>query len=271
MRALAQFKHRSVYANITNDRTVAYYTASFSQTDPFVQPEALNIKYLDGYKDVILDVKNPVSHKKVETAPTLQQRLMSSTRAVFQKAPLVAFFLVFIPIGTTLFLLNSAVQSVRSRQRIRLHELGQAGADFGGYRIPLLNSARREVEDMFENMNNTHEQEYLEEDSEEVASPTQPVSPVARKASFISHPESVGSGSDLEKAPKERELDFPALALTQDQFKMIENLDNVGFQKFPVYIHNARHSHAAIIRRMDKKDFEEGYIVVKHWLDHFEL
>ncbi|KAF1962206.1 lipid particle protein [Byssothecium circinans] len=271
MRALAQFKHRSLYANIANDRTVTYYTASISQTDPFVQPDCFKINYLDGYEDVILDMQNPVSPKKSEAALAFPQRLKNTTKTAFQRAPLVAFFLIFIPIGSTLFLLNSAVQSVRSRQRMRLHEEGKAGADFGGYRIPLLNTARKEVEDMFENMNHTQEQEYLQEGSEEVASPTQPISPLVRKLSFISHPEGSNSESDLEKARKLQRLEFPALALTQDQFKMIENLDNVGFQKFPVYIHKHRHSHAAIIRRMDKKGFEDGYIVVKHWLDNFEL
>ena len=66
-------------------------------------------------------------------------------------------------------------------------------------------------------------------------------------------------------------LDFPTLALTEDQFKMIENLDTVGFNKHPVHIQKHRHSHAAIIRRMDKASFDEGRMVVKHWLDHFDL
>ncbi|KAF2643941.1 DUF676-domain-containing protein [Massarina eburnea CBS 473.64] len=276
IQALAQFKHRSLYANITNDRTVTYYTAAISQTDPFVQPDALKINYLDGYADVILDAQNPVSPKLSEATlseatPALLQRLRKSTKTGFQHAPLVAFLLIFIPIGSTLFLLNSAIQSVRSRQRIRLHEEGKAGADFGGYRIPLLNTARKEVEDMFENMNNTQEQEYLAEDSEEVTSPTQPVSPIARRKSFLSSPELLDSESEAEKAREAGGTDFPALALTQDQFRMIENLDNVGFKKFPVYIHKHRHSHAAIIRRMNKEGFEEGFVVVRHWLDNFAL
>jgi hypothetical protein len=52
---------------------------------------------------------------------------------------------------------------------------------------------------------------------------------------------------------------------------MIEALDNVGFTKHPVYIHNHRHSHAAIIVRMNKPSFNEGRVVIKHWLDNFEL
>jgi len=57
------------------------------------------------------------------------------------------------------------------------------------------------------------------------------------------------------------------LALAPAQFEIIDGLNAVGFRKYPVYIHKARHSHAAIIVRMPKKGFEEGKIVVKHWLE----
>jgi hypothetical protein len=48
---------------------------------------------------------------------------------------------------------------------------------------------------------------------------------------------------------------------------MIQALDNVGFRKYPVYIHKVRHSHAAIIVRVDKPTLDEGRIVLRHWLD----
>ena len=265
IKALAQFKNRSLYANIVNDRTVTYYTAGISQTDPFVKPEELKINYLQGYEDVIIDGENPVSPKEQEPAPALVQRLTTSTRTVFSRVPLFTFLAIFIPIGTALFLCNSAIQSFRSQQRIRLHESGGAGIEAGRYRFPLMiNAARKEVEDMFENVNNAQEQEYLASDSKEMTSPTQPTSPRFERRNPISD---VESNEEL----KGSMLEFPALALRQDQFKMIEALDNVGIKKFPVYIHKHRHSHAAIIVRMDKESFAEGKIVVKHWLDNFEI
>lgn len=274
IRALAQFKHRSLYANVLNDRTVTYYTAAISQTDPFVKPDALKINYLSGYKDVIIDPNAPVSAKVPEKLPAFTKRLTTGTRTAFQRAPIIAFLLVFIPIGSTLFLLNSVVQSVRSRQRIRLHEEGKAGIDIGGYRIPMFNSARKEVEDMFENMNNAQEQEYLAPGSEELASPTQASAPqlLRRMSSARTRPAEFVERGSMDDDKADLKVEFPTLALTQHQFKMIENLDTVGFTKFPVYIHKHRHTHAAIIRRMDKDGFEEGRVVVKHWLNsNFEL
>jgi hypothetical protein len=275
VKALAQFRNRSLYANVLNDRTVTYYTSGISQTDPFERLKDVNVNYVKGYEGVIVDSQNPVSSKEPEALPAFHKRLTSGTATAFQRAPIVAFLLVFIPIGTTLFLVNSAIQSIRSRQRIRLHEEGKAGVKVGDYRIPLMiNTARKEVEVIFENITNAQPQEYLQAGSEELASPTQSTSPrLQRHMSFSKHTQTTDSEVDamVEEKPSTPQLEFPTLALTPYQFKMIENLDNVGFDKYPVHIQKHRHSHAAIIRRMDKKGFEEGHVVAKHWLNHFEL
>lgn len=63
-------------------------------------------------------------------------------------------------------------------------------------------------------------------------------------------------------------IECPTLALAQSQFEMIQNLDTMGFYKFPVWIHNDTHSHAAIIvRRPWKKSWAEGKVVVRHWVE----
>jgi hypothetical protein len=268
IQGLAQFKHRSLYANVVNDRTVTYYTAGISQTDPFVNPDEVKINYIPDYDNVIVDGDHPVSPKEPEELPALTTRLTQGTKMILGRVSIVAILTVFIPIGVSAFLVNSAIQSFRSQQRIRLHEQGRSGIDYARYRIPLMiNAARREAEGMFENANNAQGQDYLSAGSEEVASPTQPTSPRwSRKNDAKS--DDVDS---IQEQKKGQALEFPTLALTQDQFKMIEALDNVGFNKHPVYIHNHRHSHAAIVVRMDKSSFDEGRVVIKHWLDNFEL
>ncbi|KAH8145889.1 uncharacterized protein LAJ45_10031 [Morchella importuna] len=69
--------------------------------------------------------------------------------------------------------------------------------------------------------------------------------------------------------PKEQsQMSFPTLALASHQFDIISSLDTMGIKKFAVYIHNDRHSHAAIIvRRPWSKRWEEGKVVVGHWLN----
>ncbi|KAI4676555.1 uncharacterized protein J4E88_007473 [Alternaria novae-zelandiae] len=260
IRGLAQFKHRSLYANVVNDRTVTYYTAGISQTDPFVDPDDIKINYIPDYEDVIVDGQHPVSHKEPEEPPALSQRLVQGTWTILGRTGIVAALTVLVPIGVSAFLINSAFQSIRSQQRIRLHEEGRSGIDYARYRIPLMiNAVRREAEGMYENANHAQSQEYLSESYEHVGS---------------APPRKDESRSDVDSIQEQKEAatpTFPTLALTQEQFGMIEALDNVGFTKHPVYIHNHRHSHAAIVVRMNKPSFNEGKVVIKHWLDNFEL
>jgi len=65
--------------------------------------------------------------------------------------------------------------------------------------------------------------------------------------------------------------EFPTLALTEDQFYMIENLDKLGIDKFAVHIQKASHSHAAIVVRTTRAAFTEGKIVFRHWTERFKL
>jgi hypothetical protein len=254
MKALAQFDTRSLYANIINDRSAVYYTTSISRIDPFINLEAIKINYLEGYGNVLLDPEKPVSLKEPETPAAFSEKITKSVRNTVNQIPLMALLAVIIPLGTTLFLCNAAVQSVKSRQRIRMHEEGKAGFDIAGYRIPLMiNNVREEVEGMYENINQGHSQQYLSDDSEEM--------PKRSSNSDMTQP----------KESKQPALNFPTLALTPEQFTMIEALDNAGFKKYLVHIHNVRHSHAAIIVRIDKKSFDEGRLVIKHFLDHFKI
>lgn len=276
IRALASFKHRSLYSNIVNDRSAVFYTTAISRVDPYVDLKAIKINYLKGYEPVILDPDNPVSSKDDEALPAFHQRLAASSRMALIRIPIAAFLLIFIPIGSVLFLINSGVQSVRSRQRIRLHEEGKAGIGVGVYRIPLFHDMRRTAEDVYENVNNTQSQEYLPSGSEELATPETPSSSRSTR-SFSSSEEKLGSSDGSSVVSNETPLrrrrapEFPTLALTPDQFAMIQALDEVGWRKYPVHIHNVGHSHAAIIVRMPRKSFEEGRKVVRHWLDEFEV
>lgn len=254
----------------------------------FLVPQNTNNSFT-GYEPVILDADNPILPEEPKEPPTLFTRLAESTKALLTRIPIFALLLVFIPIGSVVFLVNSGIQSIRSRQRIRLHEEGKAGIGLGGYRIPLMvENVRSAVEGAFENMNAGQSQEYLPAGSEEAASPTE-VSFGARRSSVSarasSRPEiSQAAADETEKSlestdsttelirTQSRQPEFPILALTSDQFAMIEALNNVGFRKFPVYIHKVRHSHAAIIVRWPRKAFDEGKVVVRHWLDEeFEI
>ncbi|KAL2222582.1 putative lipase/serine esterase [Thermoascus aurantiacus ATCC 26904] len=259
MRALAKFKHRSVYANIVNDRTTAYYTTAISKVDLFEEPEKMNLNYVKGYEPVIVDPDMHVlpqeedDEAKPKELPSAFRRTCRQCVRILAKLPFWIFIWIFLAIGSILFLLNSVVQTVRSHQRIRLHEEGKTGVVFGGYRVPLIvQDVRDAVEEVIENVNATQDPDYatpLMEDSS--------MDKAENRTSSSPH-------TAVHKSSKEP----PTLALTPAQFAIIDSLNAIGFRKYPVYIHKDKHSHAAIIVRVPKKSFEEGKIVVKHWLDN---
>lgn len=235
VKALGRFQSRVVYANVVNDRSAVFYTTAISKVDPFTDIEGTNFNYVRGYEPVVVDADQFVLPESSSTTTTTTAR-QTGLGSVVSKLPFWIFLAVFIPVGVCLFLLNSVVQTIRSQQRIRLHEQGKTGILLGSYRsFPLL--VQNAVEDVFENVNASQGPEYLSQTNGSIPS----------------------AGDDT----GQEEM----LALTPAQFAIIDSLDAVGFRRFPVYIHNHRHSHAAIIVRMPKKGFEEGKIVVRHWID----
>lgn len=269
MLALSKFKHRVLYANIINDRSAPYYTTCIVTTDPFVNLDQININHLPGYAPVVLDPANPVLLKSPDAQPPLMTRIAESSHALLSRLPLFALLAVLIPIGSVVFLINSGVQTVRSQKRIRLHEEGKAGIGLGNYRIPLIvENARTTMESAFANINAGQRQQYL---------------PSARRTiSSDSSESNENHNGSVEKCPlpepghkrasSSQSTEFPTLALTPEQFAMVKALDDLGFRKYRVHIQNVRHTHAAIIVRVQKKDFHEGKVVVRHWLEEeFEV
>lgn len=251
IRGLAQFKHRTLYSNIVNDRSVVYYTSCITYKDPFVNIDAVDLQPLPGYDGVLLRPDEPV-RPKPRVPLGLWARVRSTGWSTLTAVPLYLLLAVLIPVGSMLFLMNSGYQTIRSAQRVRLHESG--GANFGIERYrsnPLLEEAQNLEERVFDRLNANQGQDYL---------PTPPSEDEERFS------KSEHSGSKFKGQEK-----FPTLALTSDQFYMIEGLDGVGFTKYPVHISKVRHTHAAIIVRTNRWGFDEGKVVVGHWVKHFEV
>ncbi|PYH95116.1 DUF676-domain-containing protein [Aspergillus ellipticus CBS 707.79] len=282
IKALEKFKYRTLYSNVVNDRSTSYYTTAISTINPFEDPEAVRINYVEGYDSVIIDPDMhilPSIKKHIEPTPFISQAQQQLTHYATE-VPFGLFFTAIIFIGFPLYLVNSAIQTFRSQRRIRLHEEGILETVFGRYRVPVFaNEVRHAVEEAFEHAGTGHRPDYLSMDDKNPEESKQQASgrkaravesktnALIRDGSLDGASEPLLSGDDGDSTP-----DFPTIALTPAQFSVIESLNSVGFRKYPVYIHNHRHSHAAIIVRVQKAGFEEGKLVIKHWLDQvFEI
>ncbi|EPS29877.1 hypothetical protein PDE_04827 [Penicillium oxalicum 114-2] len=277
IQGLKRFRTRSVYANIVNDRTVVFYTSAISKTNPFEDPEKVNIKYVKGYDDVIVDLDDyllPDSPKKSDAAGSSQ--LWKEVKKHAYRVPLWVLVVLVVPPAITIFFANAAVQTIRSQRRIRLHSEGKNGLRFGRYKVPLvMQNVQHVMEEAYENVGARQEPSYLSSGEEDERSES-----TSEKQKCQSNdqdaPTSISALDEMAHGDSHEARHLleqpPTLALKEDQFDIIDSLDAVGFRKYCVYIHNHRHSHAAIIVRMRKEGFNEGKMVMKHWLDHeFEL
>lgn len=247
MSGLRKFKRHTLYTNIVNDRSAVYYTTGIQKTDPFTDMENVRAHFLKGYEDVILDPRNPVVPAMKMSTPKSFSSVSKSSLKWVKRIPFMLTVAVFVPIGIVAFLMNSVVQTIRSSSRIKLHETGKAGLNVEEYRMPVwMKEIREEVENAYEVLNASQNQEYLATEDED-------------------------EGMNVEEQRvlrRERRMSIPAqptLALAPYQFEMIDSLDTLGWRKYPVWIHNNRHSHAALIVRMDKESFNEGYLVLGHF------
>lgn len=270
MSGLAKFKRHTLYTNITNDRSAVHYTTGISKTDPYTDLSRVQAHFLPGWEDVILDPSNPVS----PAPPAAPEALPASLTKWARRLPFVIALTLFIPIGVVAFLVNSAIQTVRSARRVKLHESGLAGINVADFHVNLwIKEIREAVEDAYEELNSAQGQEYLVDDDDESTSDNNADPTITPGSASDDDDESSDSASGKKILALERKMSaahrheggFPTLALAPYQFAAIQALDRLGWRKYPVWIHKHRHSHAAIIVRMDKQGFEEGKVVLRHW------
>lgn len=267
IQGLRKFQRRSIYANIVNDRSVLFYTSAVSKADPFHDMENVKINYLEGYEDVIVDPDTYVLPPTQRKTGTFTARFWKKCKSVAIWVPLSLLLVVLVPLASAIFLINAGIQTCRSSKRIRMHEVGESGVLFGKYRVPVLvQDVQHVVEQVFENVNASQEPNYLSNSDTEVSDSA------PEKAGRSSASKSARNDAHIESSPSRRRsstvVHSPKLALTPEQFAIIDSLNEVGIKKYPVHIQKNRHSHAAIIVRSAKDSFAEGKLVMKHWLDN---
>ena len=265
IRGLKAFKNRSLYANCVNDRSVAFYTAMIWKVDPFRDLDDVDVNYLEDWQPLIVDPSNPVTRKKKpDHEPSYLTTISTTTWTILKNVPLVGAVAILIPIGSTVYLINSGIQAVRSNQRIRLHEAGKAGIELSRYRIPLMIEEARNTLGAALSRTNTRDEEVQISDGQSI--------PSSEDAS--DEKSSTPSQETASSAGPAKHSISPRLALMPTEFEIIDSLNQLSWKKFPVHIQNVRHTHAAIVVRMEDqwRGFDEGRRLARHWVEEvFEM
>jgi len=263
MKGLGLFKNKWLYANTMNDRSVPYYTAMFSRVDEYSHLDKIEVNYLKDQPqpgEVILDPDHPVTPRKsLYDEMTAYQRLSTVPRRAASVLPYYIIIFTLFPLAFPVFMANAGYQTYKSAQRVRDHESGKA-FKLDRYRVKLLEEAQAVQDRVYGRLADSQREEYLP-------------SPPPEGETLPEHKEGEElQGAELSRRESRREKShFKILALKEQQFDMIANLDELGFTKYPVHIHKVQHTHAAVVVRTQKESFNEGKVVVKHWVEKLEI
>lgn len=274
-KALQCFRVRALYSNIVNDHRTAWYTSGVDECDPYAANAGrICGPYAPGYGPVVIDHTRQLQLTSLPTAtstgipntPTPGEYTENFLRVLVGRvcnwSTVVFNVAVVMPAWFCAFLFNTAYQNIsaafRKRSFIKGHDLlsafnlvsleieGKPDQESEG----LLDSDRfhdrpREVLDsVFEAINVNYDHAATE------ILPDTPDAPFKEKLASTS--------TDL---PEVEELN-----LTPVQRRIVNNLNSLGWQKFPVHIQRTKLTHAALICRHPDPTFAEGIVIIEHFI-----
>lgn len=245
-KALASFHHLALYANAINDRRTAWYTALISRYDPFHSlhnhdPYKIQASYIKGYEPTVIDRTKPITYGDTSVKPEQKSDVKDKGGLATYLLRKWRWFKVFgsvvllTPFWGLSFLINTIVQRYYHQRRVKTF-----------FRDNTLT-------DMY------HPNPSFAESLKDVV--------------FDKQEQIVNSAYSAVETTTENERDEhlrqpETLLLTKDQEFIVENLNSLGWEKYPVIIRNTNSTHAAAIHRHQDPNFGEGKLVVKHFIDN---
>lgn len=295
-KALALFKTRTLYANVVNDHRTEWYTAGINEVDPYMRNSSyIRGAYMPGYGPIVLDYARPLqlaySEEKGEFVPFTAWEASSATAATnlglgsrirrtawraVRSTYMLFHVSVVVPVWFACSVLNSAFQAVsawiRKRHFLNSSVFSAFKAIVGNIHIPLddaTESPEDEEEPTMAEKVSEHAGVVLESVLEAVNYRSEVDLPALAlqkraSASTITTTTTTTDNTDTATAKLAK---ASQLNLSPVQRTIITNLNKLGWAKYPVHIRHSTHSHAAIICRFPAPQFEEGKVVVRHWVE----
>ncbi|KAF9164528.1 hypothetical protein BGX20_000917 [Mortierella sp. AD010] len=281
VKALQRFKRRAVYCNIKNDRSVPFWTASFSDADPFHELESMEIQYNSGYSSVIesfehydTETLTRLKNEREESLKSLSFAKRTSKKISSMPWKKYAFFGILGPFLIPLWIIFASTtisyQGISSRKRTK----HMVAASKVLQRIRHLSSTaeldRYRDDDDNEGNNNSEENHSTDKNTKE-----QDVVVTVVNDSSASPSSSSTTLSDGEETATVVSYSFPELKsirplpLLPVQIEASRNLNKLEWKKNIIHI-EALNAHASIVVREKRFMHDGGVAAVQHAVDMFK-
>lgn len=261
--ALNRFKRRAIYCNVRNDRSVPFWTASFSDADPFIELESLQIQYSSGYSSVIESYEphdlEMLAQLQDERAAAQKEMPLSEkiSNINWSRYGLYALIPVLAPLWIIFASTTISYQGIDSRRRTK--DMVDANET--------LNRIR-------ERASTTNLAQYRDDDhNEENQSDQQQQPRLQRRHSTITVQRETGETSTI--VEEGTSYSFPhlksikPLPLLPVQVEMSKLLNQLEWKKVIIDI-DGMNAHASIVVREKRFANDGGVAAVQHLVDMFK-
>lgn len=268
-KGLLNFKYKSLYANVMNDKRTCWFTSAISIMDPFksmlnYDSSIYELDYIPGYEPTVVDIKCPIILRKSVGKESLEKQddfhwLRSTSswlRNFFQRKlnwiKFVGTLVVFTPIWGIYLASRSVYERVKLNRRVKTFF-----RDSSNDLLHLYN---------YDSSSNDDDEEDLFVTSL-ISNTADRVLELAFKAINSEKGSYHYSVTNKEANDGESEVIVEPLALSEEQILIIQNLNSLNWAKYPVLIRNTKGTHAASIVKIDQPQFAEGKLVIKHLIN----
>ncbi|CCF60483.1 hypothetical protein KAFR_0K01290 [Kazachstania africana CBS 2517] len=257
--ALAKFRWRMVFANVKNDRTVAFYTAFITEYDPFISTNnTLMYKFeqnLPGsdYTNIlprIVDLNQ--LNKNVKLIPGKSKKSKVTLKTVLQTIGLIFLGLfIVLPIALIFNICGTLYSHLATLKYQKMIANGQISIVVRE-KIGLTEQLRSYVSETYESIINTEDTNDNEDITDTIKLENKRSSKSIAEESQIFQ-EFLSKYSNITKDDQNWTHEFEPLPLDNNRRTILNNLSKLNWIRVPIYV-KARNAHGGIVARQGIND-----------------
>ncbi|CUM66417.1 uncharacterized protein PRCAT00004081001 [Priceomyces carsonii] len=269
-KGLAGFRRRTLYANVINDKRTSFFTSYISKIDPFNSysnndPSILDLSYIKNYEPTVIDISKSVGIRQFPVDKKIKRHSKVSllTRVLYW-SKVVFNLILFTPLWSLWFIGISVLERIKLNRRvgafsknsssdlIHLYKFDEEAEDSRNLKRSLSFLSLSNNELLFENL----EREISNQVNEQTDTLVESVfDAINSRQVDQSEGSPVQNGELLSK-----------LHLNEFQLYIINQLNSLTWEKYPIIIRNTKATHACAIVRFKDPHFDEGKVVVAHFV-----
>lgn len=257
--SLAKFKYRIAFANVKNDRTVAFYTAFITNHDPFIdtsnklkytfETEIPGSNYSKALPRIIDLTKLDPHNKRVITSSTI-----STTEKIKYTILFSCLFIIFFPIALIVNITGTIYSHVATRKYRKMIQNGDFSEQFKD-RIGVTDQLKSYVSETYESVlkNDEDEDEDFIDNTSDLRTKNSDTSIISEDNQADTWNKFIEKYSSINNDDKAWVHRFRSLTFDDKRTRILQNLSALSWIRIPIYV-KTLNAHGGIVARLGLKE-----------------